>query len=67
MKLFGRITAGGGCVRGGGGGTVKNTFKGGGTEKGGGETKILKKGSKLGQGVGALKRGAGTFLRTIYW
>ena len=36
------------------------------TEKRGWETKILKKGSKLGQGVGALKgRRAGTLLRTM--
>ena len=43
-------------------------LKRGGTEKKGGETKILKKGggSKLGQGVGDLKnRGAGTPLRTM--
>ena len=37
----------------------------GGTEKRGGETKILKsRGSKLG-GVGDLKRGAGTPLQTM--
>ena len=30
----------------------KNTLKGGGTEERGGETKILKKGGKLGQGGG---------------
>ena len=42
-----------------GGGTVQNTLKGGGTEKRGGETKNVTKGSKLGQGVGALKRGEG--------
>ena len=36
------------------GGTVKNTLKGGGTEKKGGETKF-QKGGKLGQGVGALQ------------
>ena len=41
-----------------GGGTVWNTLKGGGKEKWRRETKILKKGGKLGQGVGALKRGA---------
>ena len=40
-----------------GGGTVQNTLKGSGTEKRGGETKISKRGSKLGQGVGALKGG----------
>ena len=52
------MRAGGGCVsvR----GTVKNTLKGGGTEKRGGEPKILKRrGDKLGQGVGALKRVGG--------
>ena len=37
----------------------------GGTEKRGGETKILKRARKLGQGVGALKREAGTPLRTM--
>ena len=35
------------------------TIKGSGTEKRGGETKILKRGGKLSQGVGALKRGTG--------
>ena len=39
------------------GGNCQNTLKGGGTEKREGGTKILKKGGKLGQGVGALKRG----------
>ena len=39
------------------GGTVLNTFKAGGTEKRGGETKILKREGKLGQGVVALKSG----------
>ena len=52
-----------------GGGTVWNTLKGGGTKKKGGETKILKSGDKLGQGLGALKRGggggAGTPLQTM--
>ena len=43
-----------------GGGTVENTLKEGGTEKRGGDTKILKRA----QGVGALKREAGTVLRT---
>ena len=41
------------------GGTVENTLKGGGTEIRGGETKILKREGKLGQGVGALKKGEG--------
>ena len=35
-------------------------LKGGGAETRGGETNILKKWSKLGQGVGAFKRGGGT-------
>ena len=52
-------------MRVGGGGTVENTLKGGGTKKRGGETKILKRGIKLGQGVVALKGGAGTPLRTM--
>ena len=47
------------------GGTVGNTLKGGEMEKRAMETKILKRGSKLGKGVGALKRGAGTPLQTI--
>ena len=51
------IRAVGGCVR--VGETVWNTLKGGGIEKSGGETKILKRGVKLGQGVGALKREEG--------
>ena len=55
-RLVGWISPGGGCVR--VGGTVQNILKGSGTEKRGGETKILK-GGKLGQGVGALKNGGG--------
>ena len=47
------IRAGGLCE---GGGDYLQYLKGGGTEKRGGETDILKRG-KLGQGVGALKRG----------
>ena len=47
------------------GGTMQNTLKGGATEKRGEETKILRRGGKLGQGVGALKRGSGTPLRTM--
>ena len=48
------------------GGDCLKYLKSGGTEKRGGETKIFKKGGKLGQGVGALKRGvAGTPLRTM--
>ena len=35
------------------------------TEKRGGKTIILKRGGKLGQGLSALKRGAGTPLRTM--
>ena len=44
-----------------------NCVKGGGIEKRGGETKNLKRKGKLGQGMGALKRGggAGTPLRTM--
>ena len=45
-----------------GGGTVLNTLKGGGTEKRGGETKILKAASR----GGSLKRVAGTPLRTMF-
>ena len=41
------------------GATVWNTLKGGRTEKSGGEINILKRGDKLGQGMGALKRGGG--------
>ena len=37
--------------------TVANTIKRGGTEQRGGDTNILKRGGKLGQGVAALKRG----------
>ena len=42
-----------------GGGDCLKYMKGGGTEKRGGDTKILKmgRGGKLGQGVGTLKRG----------
>ena len=39
------------------GATVWNTLKGGGTEKSGGETNILKRDDKL--GMGALKKGGG--------
>ena len=44
------------------GGIVWNTLKrgGGGTEKRGGETKILKTRLQLGQGMGALKKGPET-------
>ena len=50
-----------------GGGTVQNTLEGGGTEKRGGETKILKRGGEMGQGVGDLKKGgSGTPLWTMY-
>ena len=45
--------------------TVWNTFKGDGTETRGGETKILKRWGKLGQGLGALKRGAGIPLQIM--
>ena len=53
------------------GGTVKNTFhQGDGTEKRGGETKILKRreggwGKQAGSKSGCLKKGAGTPLRTM--
>ena len=40
-----------------GGGNCLKYLKGAGTEKRGRETKILKRVVKLGQGVGALKRG----------
>ena len=45
-----------------GGGKCLENLKRVGTEKRGGDTKILKRGSKLGQGAGALKSGgvAGT-------
>ena len=46
-------------------GTVENTLKQDGTGKSGGATKILKRGSKLGQEMGALKGGAGTHLPTM--
>ena len=48
------------------GGTVWNTLKEGGTEKRGGETKILKRGGGSWVELGALKRGTGTPLRTLY-
>ena len=48
-----QINAGEGWMKGG----IWNPLKGGETEKGGGETKILKRDCKLGEGVGALKRG----------
>ena len=40
-----------------GGGNCLKYLKGRGTEKRKGDTKILKRGRKLGQAVGALKRG----------
>ena len=48
------------------GGTIWKTLKVGGTEKSGGETKILRR-EQAGQGVSALKmgRGAGTPLRAM--
>ena len=46
-------------------GDCLKTLKWGGTKKRGGETKILKRDGKLGQGVGALKRGDGTPLGTM--
>ena len=53
-KLVCPIRAGKGCVR--VVGTVWNNLKRGATEKKGGKQRF-KKGGKLGQGVGALKRG----------
>ena len=53
--LVGWIRATGGCVR--VGETVYISLKGGGAQNRGGETKILKRGGKLSQGVGAFKRG----------
>ena len=41
------------------------TLKGGETGLRGGDTKILKRGNMLGQGVGVLKRGTGTTLQTM--
>ena len=56
------IKAGEGCVR--VGGTVWYTLKEGGTEKRGGEAKILKKKRQAGSRDGSLKkRGSGTPLR----
>ena len=46
------------------GGTVSNTLKGGGTEKRGGQTKILKRGQAGSRG--ALKRGKGWNFLTNY-
>ena len=54
-------------MREGGGNCLKYLKRGGGeTENKGGETKILKGGAKLSQGVGALKRQAGTPLQTMH-
>ena len=54
-------------VRGGGGGCcLKYTLKGGGTEKRGRDTKILKIGGQAGSRGGCLKKGgAGTTLQTM--
>ena len=41
------------------GGTVCNTLKGGGTEKRGGDTKILKRGRQAGSRGGCLKKERG--------
>ena len=49
------IRKGGGCAR--VGGTVWNTLKEGGTEKRGGEAKILKKKGQAGPRDGCLKKG----------
>ena len=48
-----------------GGGNCLKCLKRGGTKKRKGETEILKRGRKLGQGVGAIKREVGTPLRTM--
>ena len=65
--MAGQIRAVDICVR--VGGTVSNTFNGGGTEQRGGDTKIFggKSGEegKLSQGVDAIKRRAGTPLQTM--
>ena len=54
--MVGQIRTVGDCVR--VGGTVYNNLKGGGgTEKRGEKTQILKRAGKLNQGVGALKKG----------
>ena len=45
---------GGNCLK-----YLKRGWNGGGTEKRGGKTMILKRGSQLSQGVGALKKGEG--------
>ena len=55
--MVGRIRAGG--IWEGGGGNCLKYLKRGGTERRGGNRKIFKKGGKLGQGVGALKRRGG--------
>ena len=47
-------------------GTVCNTLKGGGTEKRGGDTKILKRGRQAGSRGGALKRSGGWSPLTNY-
>ena len=54
----------GGCLHNGGDNCLKYLRKGW-NRKEGGNTNILKRGGKLGEGVGALKRGAGTPLRTM--
>ena len=49
------------------GGTVYNNLKGGGgTEKRGEKTQILKRAGKLNQGVGALKKGAGILINYVH-
>ena len=64
-KVGWSIRAGGIWVR--VGGTVCNTLKGGGTEKRGGDTKILKRGRQAGsRGGGALKRSGGWSPLTNY-
>ena len=61
--MAGQIRTGGGCVR--VGGTVKNNLKGGGTEKRGGQTKILKRRTSWIKGWVPYKGGAGIPLPTM--
>ena len=49
-----------------GGGNCLNTLKGGETKQRGGDTKIIKRRGKLGQGVAALKRWRGEGLEPPY-
>ena len=62
-RLVGQIRTGGGCMR--VGESVSNTLKGGGTEMGQGEAKILKRGQAGSKGPCLKKGGAGTPLQTM--